>query len=100
MPRLNLRDESRKAYTTSVLPGEGLSNDSLKTGALLRIADATEKMAMRHTDLIEQRDRYERWYREQTHSVARRDRTIANLRGQITKLKKRLAAPIDTHEKA
>jgi hypothetical protein len=54
-------------------------------------------MAMRHTELIEQRDRYERWYREQKHSIARRDRTIAALRGQITKLKRRMAAPIDTH---
>lgn len=100
MPRLNLRDESCKPYTTTVLEGEGVSDDSLKTGALLRIADATEKMAQRHTELIEQRDRYERYWEESRRTIEARDRQIAALRGQITKLKRRLAAPIDTHEKA
>jgi hypothetical protein len=98
MPRLNLRDESRKQYTVSVLTdSDGLTDSQLQTGALLRIADATEKMAQRHTELIDERDRYKRWYNEQFQSIGKRDKTIASLRGQITKLKKRLAAPIDTH---
>lgn len=95
MPRLNYRDESRKPYH-AVTRTEALDNDGLRTGALLRIADATELMARRHAELVEQKERFERWYVEATRTIAARDRTIAALRGQITKLRKRLAGPIDT----
>ncbi len=96
MPRLNLRDESRKQYHTET-DAESLNRDGLRTGALLRIADATERMALRHTELIDQRDRYERYWEEARRTIEARDRTIAALRGQITKLKRRMEAPIDTH---
>jgi hypothetical protein len=98
MPRLNFRDDSRKNYTTGDIVQDHLDRDGLRTGALLRIADATEKMALRHTELTEKADRFERWHNEARRTIEARDRSIAALRGQITKLKKRLAAPIDTHE--
>jgi hypothetical protein len=97
MPRLNFRDESRKPYHL-VSDDPNLSADGLRTGALLRMVDATEKMALRHTELIEKADRYERYWKQGLETIQARDRSIAALRGQITKLKKRLAAPIDTHE--
>jgi len=96
MPRLNLRDESRKPYH-EVTDDPNMSKDGLRTGALLRIADGVEKMALRHTELIEKADRYERYWNESRRTIEARDRTIAALRGQITKLKRRMAAPIDTH---
>ncbi len=66
--------------------------DEVNTGALQRIADATEVMAQRHIELIDeakrQRKRGDRLYAalvlEQNHSRA--------LRGVITKLKNKLAA--------
>lgn len=42
------RDESRKNYGSSNDP---LSLPQLQAGCLMRIADATEKMAQRHTEL-------------------------------------------------
>ena len=36
----------------------------IKESIFLRIAEATELMAQNHKELIEDKDRYERWYRE------------------------------------
>jgi hypothetical protein len=65
--------------------------NELKLGALMRIADATEVMAHEYKRLIEQRDMYERWWRESSAGVKRLERRNAALCGQITKLRKRLA---------
>lgn len=73
------------------LLGERPTSDEVKIGAIQRIADATEKMAQRYTELIDQRDRLERWGRDLNVKCARLERSNAALRGQITKLKKRLA---------
>lgn len=62
-------------------------------GSLQRIADACELMAKNHKDLVAERDRLARVLNEYRVAVDGRDRQIAALRGQITKLKKRLEAP-------
>jgi hypothetical protein len=83
------RDESRKEYGRELDEGRGITDDQLKIGALLRIADATEKMAQRHTELIRQRDEFERsanYWSRRFHQMERRCRA---LKGQITKLKKK-----------
>ena len=67
------------------------NSDDIDTGSLQRIADACEKMASNYTALQNDRDMYHRWYREQRSKVEQRDRTIIALRGQITKLKRKLA---------
>ena len=65
----------------------------VKIGCLQRIADALEthlpEMAKNHAHLTTQHDMFKRWYQEQRAIVEQRDRTIAALRGQITKLKKK-----------
>lgn len=77
-----LRDLSRKTWTP-----RNTDLESINAGSLQRIADATEKMAQRHTDLIRVRDWYERAYKE---AIAREDalkRRLAAAKGQITKLR-------------
>lgn len=88
--RLNLREETRKAYT-STTETNSFNLEQLRTGALLRIADATEKMAASYDQLRRERDNLSAsvdaaWERE-----ARLERRVAALRGVITRMKKEAA---------
>ena len=88
MTHRSYRDESRSNWgCTDRAPDAS----ELKLGALMRIADATEVMAREYNRLIEQRDMYERLWRESRSCSERLARSNASLRGQITKLRKRLA---------
>ncbi len=82
-----IKNMSRKEWTHSAD-----SLEAINAGSLQRIADATERMAQRHTELLQQRDGFERsanyWRNQSSH----KDRRINSLKGQITKLRKRLAA--------
>lgn len=78
------RDDSKKSYLS-----DG-SLEHINAGSLQRIADATEKMAQRHTELISERDSARRQAEHWRDRGAAKDRQIAALRGQITKLRKRL----------
>lgn len=81
-----LKQLSRAFYNSN---GENPAHTELQTGALQRIADATELMAKRYQDLIDDRDRYKQNYYS---SLAEKDklyRRIAALQGVITKLKKK-----------
>ena len=66
--------------------------ESVKAGCLQRIANATEVMSRRYSELLADRDRYEqRCDRE----VARRrhaEKRIAALRGWITRLQRKIEA--------
>lgn len=80
------RDESRKDWgTTSEL---ALSLDQVNTGALLRIADATELMARRYQDLINERDLYKIRYFTQQQRAEAAERRISALRGVITRMRR------------
>ena len=61
--------------------------DQIKLGCLLRIADATEKMAQSHSSLIGERDRYKKWYEEGKQRNSHLRNVIGGLRGTITRLK-------------
>ena len=63
--------------------------DHVQIGCLQRIADATEAMAKSYADLIKERDRYLRWYREEAADKVRLHRQCAALRGHITRLKRK-----------
>lgn len=82
------RDESRKNYGRELAEDVGINDDSLKVGALMRIADATEMMARNYDQLIAERDRYKRWYEQERQSGQRMFRRINSLRGVITRMKK------------
>lgn len=64
--------------------------EDLSLSAIMRIADATEVMASNYVKLQNDLDSYKRWYEQRGEMITSRDRTISALRGQITKLKKRL----------
>lgn len=81
---MNLTDASKKPWNASDQP----TLEHIQCGSLQRIAAAAELMAKRHTELIEQRDYFQRIATERAEVIADRDRTISALRGVITKMKK------------
>lgn len=62
--------------------------DQINTGALLRIADATEKMSVRHTELMQQRDYFEAEVKRLKVIRDRLERSNASLRGHLKRAKK------------
>jgi hypothetical protein len=70
---------------------ENLTTHHLSLGCLQRIADATEVMAKNNQGLLNERDQARKsrdYWQAEYDSIARR---LIAARGQITKLKKRLA---------
>lgn len=61
--------------------------ESLNTGCLQRIADAAEKMAVNHSQLLNSLDYYKRRSAALEQRVEELKRKVAALRGVITKLK-------------
>ncbi len=82
------REASKADDGEKVEVGFRVCNDQLKLGAILRIADATEVMAKDHQLLIDERDDYQRWYKDEQRKAERLRKQIAGLRGYITRLKK------------
>lgn len=80
------REESKKEWTTVPIDGTP-THEQIKIGCLQRIADATEKMAIRYTAMQDENDRL----REvKKHLVTRLHlcyRQNAALRGVITRMK-------------
>lgn len=81
----NYRDASKENWGTKE---ENLTLEQINTGCLMRIADASEKMATNYIKLEndykymkERRDYYEKKYNEA-------QRKISALKGVITKIKK------------
>lgn len=66
---------------------EGLTLDQINTGAMLRIADATEKMAQRHTDLMRDRDYWERRAKNAEKALDTERHRTASLRGHLKRAK-------------
>ncbi|KDC22999.1 hypothetical protein AZ20_4231 [Bordetella bronchiseptica E014] len=85
----SLIEQSRKRWVTQ---GDAASLEQINAGSLQRIADATEKMAQRHTELMRERDGYKDLYERSAASVDQLRHSNRSLRGHITKLRQRLAA--------
>lgn len=77
-----LRDQSKKTWTAG-----DHTLESINAGSLQRIADATEKMAQRHTDLMRERDDFERRYKAAVAREFALERQLSAAKGQITKLR-------------
>lgn len=82
MSDTTMRDLSKKSWIA-----RDSTLASINAGSLQRIADATEKMAQRHTELIRERDDYERWYKAAVAREQQLERRLAAAKGQITKLR-------------
>ncbi len=88
-----LREHSRTAWEPA-FPNPSI--EEIKLGTLLRIADSTEAMAKNHVSLIQDLEFYKRRYQEEMAAGTRLIRRNAALRGQITKLKRKLTPNTDT----
>jgi len=88
----NYREESKSNWGAICEPHENISHEQLQTGAILRIADATEKMATNYTALQSDRDYYKRRLESVQADNRHLYKQLSGLRGEITKLKKKLAA--------
>lgn len=87
MPFKSYRKESKDNYGVNVSEAQGLSLEQLNTGALLRMADATEAMATNHVRMQNERDQYKRWYENEQKENATLVKRVAALKGVINKMK-------------
>lgn len=83
----NYREETRTNWGAH--QDGNLNLDQINTGCMLRIADATEVMAKRHQELIDDRDRYKRWYDNEVKLNAKLRRSNNAYKGLVNKLKKK-----------
>lgn len=91
MERLNFKDESKKSWGIEVkYPDTKLTEEQIKLGAILRIADATELMAINYKDLQSDLERYKRWYHEERERNKALRKSTSSFRGHLTRLKNKL----------
>lgn len=82
----NYREESRNAWGTH----EEVTLKNIKVGAILRIADATEKMANNYVRMENDLKVYKNKYEERTKDIEHLHRVIAALRGHLKRAKKKV----------
>lgn len=85
---MNNREASRKEWRVEDFMGKA-TRAEIDSGSLQRIADATEKMAANYDALRAERDRFERWYKEERERKERAQRSNIALRGVITRLRRK-----------
>ena len=78
-----LREHSNTNYSLQDNP----TLEQINSGSLMRIADATEKMALHYTELIDRASRYERWYEQERKTTRRLEHSNAALRGHLKRAK-------------
>lgn len=87
MSKQGLREESKKQWAPC---GVNPTLEELALGAQLRIADATEKMAVNHDKLIRDVEFYKDRYKHYQRCYNAEQRTNSALKGHITRLKNKL----------
>ena len=88
MARINLRQASKVDWVTADQKGEYPGDTNIQLGCLMRIADATEKMALKYTQLEKDLEWYSKKYSEQRQEIDRMAKRIAGYKGHINRLKK------------
>ena len=83
MIQKSFRQESKRNYVQELEDNEGMCLDQLKLGAIMRIADAIEIIAKEHQSLIEERNRYKRWFEDERQITKRLVNRNTRLRGYI-----------------
>jgi len=82
------RKESQIDWGATTDEATGLSLEQVNTGAFLRMADATEKMAGNFIRLQNDLEMYKRWYENSQKENRRLQKQVSGLKGAITKMKK------------
>ena len=85
---VSYREESKKDYGQRMEENGNLCMDQLRTGALLRIADATEKMASNYKKLQDDLEWYKKRYRDASADNNHLWNVIRGLRGAVKRAKK------------
>lgn len=86
IPFKSYRKESRINYGTS-RNTDSLNLEELQTGCLMRIADATEKMASNFTQLQNEVERYKRIQAKHVSEIATLEKRVAAYKGLVKRLK-------------
>lgn len=79
--------ESNKDWGTTASPDYNLTKDQIQTGCILRIAKATEAMAVNHVKLQSELDYYKNRYSENIDKIEYLKKSNAALRGHLTRLR-------------
>lgn len=80
----SMRDDSRNTWSGD------RTRESIKIGSLQRIADACELMSQSWRTLVGERDQFQRLYEIQKQNNDRLWRSNCALRGQITRLRRKM----------
>lgn len=84
---INLRAASKIQWTVEEKNGSPYpGDDNISLGCLMRIADATEAMAVNHVRLQNDHDQYKRWYQEGQEKISRLEKANAAHRGHYRRL--------------
>lgn len=83
---MTLKDASKAVYHTNSYPA---TYQEIQTGAIQRITEACESMAVNHRKLMADLEYYTMKYREQIAFRERAERQVSALRGVITRMKRR-----------
>ncbi len=92
MPLVNHRENSRINWSRNVDSDVNPNFDDIKLGCLLRIADATEVMAKRHTDLIDECQRHKQRADSAYSRVIQLEHQIRGTRGALTRAQRKSQA--------
>ena len=83
----NWRESSRTNWGSTLSDANEMPDQYIKTGALLRIADAAEAMARNHNELIRELELYKGYYKSALKSNARLIKQISAYKGHLRKAK-------------
>lgn len=85
----SLKNLSRRDLTC----GEA-SHENIQASALMRIADAAEVMSQNYVKLQNDLDWYKKKYKERGDTIASQERSIASLKGHITRLRNKVKSSL------
>lgn len=87
----DFREQSRKQWGTTIEETDTLNCEQLQVGALLRIADAVEKLAAPYDTLRQDRDFQEERAKYAFRQAEKAQRSNNALRGYLKRLKRKAA---------
>jgi hypothetical protein len=89
MAKVNMKESTKINWVVETSSGDDYPGDkNIELGCLMRIADATEKMASNYQKMENDLAMYKRWYGQEVESVKRLTRSNNALRGYLNRLKK------------
>lgn len=92
------RDESKLDFWRLVGDNEGLRADEVQLGAVLRIADAVEKMAGPYSRLVQDNEILKQRVEHFRQRVQKLERQLAATRGVVSRMKRERSEGAATHD--